>query len=367
MNEMRSTIHRRAFLASMAAAGAALMSPNPARGAAAPKRNIALGMDNFSVRAMNWKAPQLIDYAARLNLDVLMISDLDAYESLEEDYLKKVKQQADAQGILIHAGTGGVCPTSPRFIAKYGTAEEHLALLIRTAQTLGSPVARCYLGTAEDRKGDGGIYRHIESTVEVFKKVKSRAVDANVKIAIENHAGDMQAWELAELIEAAGKDYVGATLDCGNAVWALESPMGNLEILGPYAVSSGMRDCGIWESDNGVFVEWTNMGDGHIDWNAYLDIFTKLCPGVPFVLEIISWIGPRNYPCLEVDFWEPYPKARAKDFARFMAMAKKGQALPPDPQRPTGPRSNELNQQQQLYDLERSVQFCKDVLGLGLK
>ncbi len=367
MNVPQSTMDRRGFLATVAAGAAALASTRPAAGAAAAKRNLALGMDNFSVRAMEWKAPRLIDHAAQLGLDTLMISDLDAYESLDENYLKKVKQQADAKGIQLHAGTGGVCPTSPRFIKKFGTAEEHMALLIRVAQTLGSPVARCYLGTAEDRQGEGGIYRHIESTVELFKKVKSRAVDANVKIAIENHAGDMQGWELAELIEAAGRDFVGATLDCGNAVWALESPQGNLEMLGPYAVSTGMRDCGIWESENGAFVEWTNMGDGHIDWNLYLDTFAERCPGVPFILEIISWIGPRNYPCLEVDFWQPYPKARAKDFARFMAMAKRGKPLAPDSQRPAGPRSNELGQKQQLYDLERSVRYCKEVLGLGLK
>ena len=35
-------------------------------------------------------------------------------------------------------------------------------------------------------------------------------MDAGLKIAIENHAGDMQARELKMLIEEAGKDFVGA-------------------------------------------------------------------------------------------------------------------------------------------------------------
>ena len=69
--------------------------------------------------------------------------------------------------------------------------------------------------------------------MKVLKSCRSRALDAGVKVAVENHAGDMQARELVTLIEAAGKDFVGAVVDSGNATWTLEEPLGNLEILGP--------------------------------------------------------------------------------------------------------------------------------------
>ena len=49
-------------------------------------------MDNFAVRAMGWKAPELIAYAATLKLDTLLISDLDAFESLDEAKLRAVKR-----------------------------------------------------------------------------------------------------------------------------------------------------------------------------------------------------------------------------------------------------------------------------------
>ncbi|MEW6237742.1 MAG: TIM barrel protein [Candidatus Omnitrophota bacterium] len=358
---------RRVFLKS-AAAGAAVLRSGTAFGAEkAKKRNIPLGFDNFSVRAMGWKAPQLLDYAASLKVDVLMLSDLDVYESLEEDYLKGIKKKADNLGILIHAGTGGVCPTSKRAITKFGSSEEHLALAIKTAKILGSPVIRCYLGSMEDRKGEGGIYPHIDSTAAVFKKVKNLAVDANVKIAIENHAGDMQAWELAGLVETAGKDFVGVTMDCGNAAWIIEDPMLNLEILGPYAASTGLRDNAVWESENGANVVWANIGEGNIDWEAYVNRFAQLCPGVPFVLEIISQVYPRTMNYLEDSFWDVYPKARASEFAKFVRFAKKGKPYTPPPGRPEGPDSKELAQKQQKFDLERSLQYCKNVLGLGLK
>src|SRR5436309_2927954 len=102
---------------------------------------------------------------------------------------------------------------------------------------------------------------------------RSLALDLGVKIAVENHAGDMQAWELVTLIEAAGKDYVGANLDSGNAAWTLEDPLESLEILGPFAATTSLRDSMIWETPDGAKVQWTAMGEGVVDWQAYFDRF----------------------------------------------------------------------------------------------
>ncbi len=86
----RQRVDRRTFLGALAAAGATgLFSSACAQPAAQADRPLKLGFDNFSVRGFNWKAPQLIDYAQTLNVDVLLMSDLDVYESLEADYLQQ--------------------------------------------------------------------------------------------------------------------------------------------------------------------------------------------------------------------------------------------------------------------------------------
>ncbi len=204
----------------------ALTPPLRAQDVAAPKQpKLKLGLDNFAVRAMGWKAHALLDYAASLKLDTLFISDLDAFESHEPAYLREVKAKADDLGLGLYVGSWSICPTSKTFKNKWGTAEEHLALGIRVAKALGSPVIRVVLGSGEDRKTDGGIEARIADTAKVCQACRSRAMDAGVKIAIENHAGDMQAWELVTLIEAAGKDYVGANVDAGNATWTMEDPL----------------------------------------------------------------------------------------------------------------------------------------------
>jgi len=368
---MQATISnptRREFLQTLATASAGLAAGASAlaQGATSvPSRKVKLGLDNFSVRALKWKAPQLIDYAASLKTDSLFISDLDAFESLEDKYLKEIRAKAEDKGLQIHVGTWSICPTSKRFNAKWGKAEEHLATGIRVAKALGSPVIRVVLGSAEDRQTEGGIYARSRDTVQVCLANRSRALDAEVKIAVENHAGDLHSLELAALIEEAGKDYVGANMDSGNALWTLEDPLESLENLGPYAITTSLRDGAVWEYEDGAKVQWTAMGEGHIDWKAYFKRFAELCPSVPVHIETISGFA-RPFPYLKKEYWEVWPEMPAKDFARFAAMARRGKPFE-TVKNPEGKDRAETEQLGQKAEIERSIKYCKEVLGLGLK
>jgi 3-oxoisoapionate decarboxylase len=353
---------RRDFLKTVTVGGAALcLGGNMIAQGLSPKKRIKLGLDNFAVRAMNWKAAALLDYAATLKLDSILISDLDAFENFSDAYLKEIKTKAEDLGIGIHVGTWSICPTSRVFKNKWGTAEEHLALGIRVAKALGSPVIRCVLGTVEDRKSDGGIEARIADTVKVCKACRSRAIDADVKIAIENHAGDMHSRELVELIEAAGKDYVGANVDSGNACWTMEDPLENLEILAPYVATTSLRDSMVWEYPNGAKAQWTAIGEGCMDLKTYFEKFAELCPDVPVHIETISGFA-REIPYLKNEFWKSWPKIKAGDFAKFVALAKRGKEIPPHHS-----ADAKAEQEYQKSELERSIKYCREVLGLGLK
>ncbi|MBG29553.1 MAG: xylose isomerase [Opitutae bacterium] len=357
------TIPRRAFLRDCGLA-ASIANVLPSNLLAQEKKNkVKLGFDNFSIRALGWKAPRLLQYAAKQKVDTILFSDLDVYETHDEGYLKEIRQEASKLGIEIHAGTGGICPTSPKFIDKYGSAEDHLRRTIRVANAVGSPVARCYLGSSKDRLGEGGIQRHIKSTIQVCKKVRKDALDAGVMIAIENHAGDMHSRELVGLIEKAGPDYVGATLDSGNATWTLEDPLDTLENLAPFAVSSGIRDSMIWEIDQGAAVQWTAMGEGCVDMKTFAAKWMKLCPNVPIQLEIISGFS-KPFPYLEQDFWKPYSSIRADEFANFVRLAKKGTSIESF-KVAKGIDRKKAQQEYQVAELERSIKYCKETLSLG--
>jgi sugar phosphate isomerase/epimerase len=355
--------NRRTFLKTVAAtsAGLALAKDALAQTTAVARRPVPLGFDNFSVRALKWNASQLIDYAASLKLDSLFLTDLDVYESFEPAYLRDLKKKVADHGLFIYAGSWSICPTSKFFKPKWGTAEEHLALGIRVAKELGSPAFRCILGMGDDRATPGGIEARIADTIKVCRSARSQALDAGVKIAIENHAGDMQAWELAGLCEEAGKDYVGVTLDTGNCTWTMENPLNSLEILAPYVAASALRDSMVWPDPGGATVQWTTMGEGVVDFPAFVTRFIELCPKVPINVEIISGF-PRHIPYFKKDFWNLWPKARAQDFAAFDELTRKGHEIPPY-HAPNPP----AEQAYQKKGLEDSLAYCKQVLGLGLK
>lgn len=365
---------RRDFLKNLATATAAVATTTQPLAAAAtgkkkaggrpPASKIKLGLDNFAVRAMGWKAPALIDYAASLNLDTLFISDLDAFESLEPAPLRELKRRADDAGLGLYVGSWSICPTSKSFRPSRGTAEEHLRLGLRVAKALGSPVFRVILGNSEDRKTPGGIQARIADTVGVLKKCRQEVLDSGLKVAVENHSGDMHSWELLQLIDAAGRDYVGANIDSGNAAWTVEDPMDVLERLGPVTVCSSLRDNMVWEVPDGAVVQWTAAGDGLIDWKTYASRWAQFCPHVPIQIETISG-AQRTFPYKKPEFWEHYDR-RPESLAKFEALAKRGRPMTPyrPPQTPEGKKAS---QDYQKAELEKSITFLRTQIGLGVK
>jgi sugar phosphate isomerase/epimerase len=354
-------LSRRAFLQTTAGclAGAAF-----AQGA---KPRIKLGIDNFAVRAMGWKGVELIDFAAGIECDTLFISDLDGFGPLEDGPLRELKAKAADKGLELYAGGWSICPTSKtwgRDKRNWASGEEHLLTGIRVAKAVGSPVYRVILGAAEDRKTEGGIQARIADTVKVLKNCRQQALDAGIKIAVENHAGDMHSWELRALIEEAGPDFVGANIDTGNGAWTLEDPLDVLETLGKYVLCSSLRDFMAWETEDGAAVQWTAAGDGQVDWKKFAARWAELCPAVPIQIETISGFS-RNFPYKKAEFWEHYDK-RGDRLARFEALAKKGRKLDPF-KAPEGEDRKAAEQAYQKAEIERSIRYLRERIALGLK
>jgi 3-oxoisoapionate decarboxylase len=341
---------RRTFLA---AGAAALLAPKPSPAAA----NVKFGMDLFSLRSQGWTPFQYLDYCAKWNIKVVHFSELRFIGSLEPENLKRVRAHAGELGIEVELGMKSICPTSTMFDPKEGTAEEQLTRAMTAATTVGSKIVRCVLGSAADRNGKVPLEQNIENTVKVLRNVRSRVVDAGLKIAIENHAGDMQAREVKGLIEAAGKDFVGSCLDSGNPLWTIEDPHLTLETLAPYVLTSHVRDTSVWNSPQGAAVAWTRMGQGNIGMEEYIREFNAKCPGRPLSLEVIV-TGPRYYNYRDPKFWDAYRTTPAWEFARFLAYVEKGTPQPAPP-RLTGAAAAERERE----DVEASIKWTREFLA----
>jgi sugar phosphate isomerase/epimerase len=340
---------RRGFIgAGMAApAGGLLMQ-------ASPQEKVPLGIDLFSLRTQKWTPTQYLDYCAQQKVQVVHFSEVRFVGSLEPSNLRNVREHAEKLGLEVEIGMRSICPTSKMFDAKDGTAQEQLSRMIDAAGLVGSKIVRAVLGSADDRK-DGLIEKHIEDTVGVLRSMRSKAMDRNIKVAIENHAGDMQARELKTLVEEAGKDYVGVCLDSGNPLWTLEDPHLTLEVLHPYVLTSHVRDSAVWKVSQGAAVAWVQMGRGNVDIDSYVHKFVELCPGRPLSLESIL-TGPRVFAYRESKFWDPYKQVRAWEFERFVEIAERGKPYT-DNSGSTDPATKEREA------LEESLAHAKKLVG----
>jgi hypothetical protein len=243
---------------------------------------------------------------------------------------------------------------------------------LRVAAAVGARSMRCYLGSGADRIGEPGIEAHMENTIRLFRSVRSEALDLRVKIVIENHNGDMQAREVRALIEESGKDFVGSTLDTGNPLWVVEDPLLALEVLAPYVITTHVRDSVLFEHPRGAAGQWVALGDGQIDFGRFVEQFRQWCPQASMQLEIITGRPPRVLPYLEQDFWKAFPKALASEFARFVALAKTGHpfmgAMVIEDATGQHPAiMGEALKEQQRVDLERSLEYAKRKLNVGVR
>jgi len=318
---------------------------------------VRLGLDVFSLRSQGLSAMAVLDFCAVRRIEVVHFSEPRLLGPIDAESLHRLRDRADALGIQLEVGMLSICPSATIFNPAAGDAETQLVAMFEVARTLGSPFVRCVVGSFRDRVAPGGIEARIADAVQVLKNVRSRAIEAGLKIAVENHAGDMQARELAGLVEAAGSDVVGVCIDAGNALWAIEDPHLALEMLAPYVLASHTRDSALRATSSGAEVAWTRMGEGNVRIQDYVEAFLTRCPGRPLTLEVIVMPAPRPLPFREAAFWDGYRQMPAWEFQRFRELLQAATpcALPGGPVDPAA----------ELENVDASVRWTRQFLGFS--
>jgi sugar phosphate isomerase/epimerase len=314
---------------------------------------VELGSIDGSVSGNNFTAAQFLDYLATIKLTWAMIS-LPANVLADEMAIRQVKDHADQLGIKLQLAHGSVCPSSRSFNAQQGTLEAQLTRALRASQILGGKCMRCVLGGDPERPQ---IEMHLDNMVKALRGLRSQIVDSGVKLAWENHGGDVQAREMKMAIEAIGRDVIGVCLDSGNPVWMLEDPHMTLETLIPYAETCHVRDSAVWKVPEGIAVRWVNMGDGNVDIDGWIRKFIQAKPGLPIIFENLVSGNPRVHAIYDPKFWDNWRHMPAWEFSRFLAVADKGTPKPAVP-RAAGKTAG----QQKIDDLETCVRYTRDLL-----
>jgi len=327
-----------------------------------------LGLNTYCLRFWRWNDRQLIDYCVSQKLDSIFLQDSLDPRAQDPVHWAEVRQWVREAGLYIETGGGAILPKTPE---AYSASVATLRKNIERAKAMGSPLVRALL--ASDRKSmpPGPVEKHIETTVRLLKEVRSQVMDAGLKIGIENHK-ELQAWETRQLIEAAGKEFVGSYLDTGNPVFVFEDPWTTVEELAPYAVTFHLRDSVVYEHPDGIAVQWVPLGEGTVDFKALVAHARKLIPeGVRIYCKPITARPPVVLPLFDQDFWTWFPRARARDMARFVALAKRGKpydkAMVVEDVPGRAEAYAEALKFQQKEHMERSLDYCRKSLDLGVR
>jgi sugar phosphate isomerase/epimerase len=143
-----------------------------------------LGFNTYSVRAMRWQDLKLLEYAGSLKLDAVYLQD--SIDPLNNDpaHWKALKETAARLALELHGGDAGTLPRTPDGMS---ATMQRLRDGIRHAVGIGSKLVRFRVAGDRASLPPGPVDKTMETMIRTLRSVRTEAMDAGVKFAIENH------------------------------------------------------------------------------------------------------------------------------------------------------------------------------------
>jgi 3-oxoisoapionate decarboxylase len=327
-----------------------------------------LGFNTYSVRAMRWHDLELLEYAASLKLDAVYLQDSVDPANNDPAHWKILKETAARLRLELHGGDAGALPRAPDGM---DATIKRLHEGIRHAVGIGSKLVRFRVAGDRASLPPGPVEKTIETMIRTLRSARTEAVDAGVKFAIENHK-DLYCWQTRQVIDGAGKDFVGSYLDTGNPVFVMEDPLSTVETLGPVAVMLHLRDSVVYETPDGVAVQWVPLGEGVVDFKKIVAKAREICPPIAVYNKPITGRPPAHLAIYDPAFMKGWADMRASDLGRFLALAKHGHpyeghmVIEDVPGKTPEPIAAALQYQQRDH-MQRGVEYARKTLDLGIK
>jgi len=210
----------------------------------------------------------LMDEAETLELDGLHITAVDC-ESTDPDNLKKIARYAKDRGLFLEYNFS----LNEEFDTRLNNT---FAEAIAIADALGADVAKVSLDIRRPRPlcASGHhpeVVQQLKRIAEQLHAAAPQAEAAGVRIAVENHTETLSS-EVLWLIDQVGQACVGACVDTVNSVMVLEDPMRAIENLVPRSFTNHFCDHRIERDQFGCRFTGVACGDGDIDLKRALDL-----------------------------------------------------------------------------------------------
>ncbi len=195
--------------------------------------------------------------------------------------------------------------------------------------------------------------RSIELAEPIMRKHK-------MKLAVENHK-DWTAYELKQIIQSIGSEWVGVTLDFGNNVSFMENPMEVIQTLAPYAFSTHVKDMGVQNYPDGFLLSEVPLGEGIVDLKSAVALCKKHNPKINFSLEMITR-DPLEIPVMKESYWATFEHLSGLQVYKMQRMLEENQF------KGELPKVAGLSQEQRLafeeYNIRECLKYSREFLKL---
>lgn len=217
---------------------------------------------------------EILEDAARLGLTVLQVCDHPPLEAATAAELAHLRARADELGIALEVGTRGV-------------GVDHLLRMLSIATTLGSPVVRSMLSTADHRPTP-------DEAVALLATVADAYADAGVVLALETYE-QVPTATLLDVVERVGRpDAVAICLDPANPVAGLEAPRDVVERCAARTANVHVKDFAFTRAPGWVGFTYSGarMGEGLLDYDHLLAHVRPVERGLSQIIEHwVTWPG----------------------------------------------------------------------------
>ena len=226
--------------------------------------------------------------AIKLGVDGVSL-EICFFESMNEMYLKKLKEIADEGGLEVVAAWGH--PDGYEG-GKNPGAFDDLKKQFKTCEILGAKVMRIVGSSLAFRNEPRGP--QIASLSKLLKKPAAMAEERGVRLAMENHF-DFTADEILEILNNVGSEYLGVTYDTGNALRIGDDPVEAARKMARHIYATHVKDVDV--VDGVSLDEWYHyasvaVGDGVVD--------------IPGIAEVLNEAGYSGLFAVEIDYLHPH-------------------------------------------------------------
>ncbi len=240
-----------------------------------------LGLDSYSYHLAFGAHPdfaprnkmdifQFIERVKQLNLDGFQIDPMHL-ASRDKFYLQEISACAQENQLFLEYGAMGI---------EYSYLLNELDNCLK----LNSAIMRTFIGFSRyDKKTN--ISQQIQNAIDHLNRIKFKAEELNIKIAIENH-GDVTSDELIDIVANVSSPSVGICLDLGNPLITMEDPITAAEKMAPYTFTTHFKDYAIQMTNYGFKVCGVALGEGNIDLAAGSKILKETTNLDKIILEL---------------------------------------------------------------------------------